>query len=145
MNVYEVRFRTSAHSAGDPDSKVGYSHKPDHRDWTRGKSQWQIDLSAECSIFTDAMTHRWRSGKFAWGLFRQTEKVRYLGVDRDHETAVFIARFDEHSPDQWHGYPVNHKQCQQRPPEGVLFDWMTKKFLSAPKVRKIASGQRCAI
>lgn len=60
-------------------------------------------------------------------------------------TQVLVARFDEHADDEWHGYPCNYKEPQQRPPTEVLNDWLKKELLPRAKIRKIASGQRCAI
>ncbi|WP_298273851.1 hypothetical protein [uncultured Bradyrhizobium sp.] len=117
----------------------------DHRDGTPGKAQWKIGLSEERGIFQVAMASQWIESKFAWSLYQSAGSVAHLGVDRDHVTQVFVARFDEHADDEWHGYPCNYKKPQQRPPTDVLNDWLKKALLSPAKIRKIASGQRCVI
>ena len=145
MQSHNISFRTQAHTSHDPDTVVSYGHKPDHRDNTRGKAQWLIKEADERAIFTTAMANCWTEKKFAWSLYRPQGQVAVLGVDRDHQTEVFIARFDEHSTAAWHGYPCNHKEPQQRPPPSVLNDWLNQRIFSAAKIRKITWGQRCAI
>jgi hypothetical protein len=145
MNLHEIRFRKIDQPSEDPDHLVRYVHKMDHRDKTKGKAQWRIQTSEERDVFQTAMMNQWIEKKFAWSLYRPSGIVMKLGVDRDHATELFIAKFDEHQVAAWHGYPCNHKEPQQRPPGDILADWLSQGVLPAAKIRKIASGQRCAI
>lgn len=145
MHLHDIAFRSKDHTPADPDTTVQYGHKADHRDKTPGKAQWRILPPEERDVFKMAMTNQWTERKFAWSLYRPAGSVSNLGVDRDHTTDLFIAKFDEHAAPAWHGYPCNYKEPQQRPPEAVLNDWLMQKFLPPAKIRKIASGQRCGI
>lgn len=145
MDLHDIAFRVKSDPPSAPESVVQYGHKMDHRDRTRGKAQWRILLPEERDIFKLAMINQWIERKFAWSLYCRDGLVTNLGVDRDHITDVFIAKFDEHASPAWHGYPCNYKEPQQRPPETVLRDWLDQSFLPPAKIRKIASGQRCAI
>lgn len=145
MNSHDILFRNDDHASGAAECLVSYVHKMDHRDKTRGKAQWGIPMPEERDVFRAAMENQWIERKFAWSLYRRSGLVMKLGVDRDHSTELFIAKFDEHQVAAWHGYPCNHKEPQQRPPVGVLADWLAQGILPAAKIRKIASGQRCAI
>lgn len=145
MQLHEIIFRTKQQAPTDPDNLVKYGHKSDHRDKTGGKAQWTVSELEERNVFKLAMSNQWKERKFAWSIHRPAGSVAMLGVDRDHTTQVFIAKFDEHEPSAWHGYPCNYKAPQQRPPSSILHDWLNQGILSAAKIRKITSGQRCAI
>lgn len=145
MTLHPIRYNTAQNPPPASPSVVHYFHKMDHRDRTPGKAQWKIGLPEERNIFQAAMASQWTESKFAWSLYQLAGSVAHLGVDRDHVTQVLVARFDEHADDEWHGYPCNYKEPQQRPPTEVLNDWLKKELLPRAKIRKIASGQRCAI
>ncbi len=137
MTIYAINWTVGANSFS-----TNYKHKLDHRDATPGKSQWIISEVAERQSFADAMANTWVANGWGWGIHAPGGAVAILGVDRDHTTQVFISRFD-HAAGEWHGYPVNYKIPQQKPPATVLRDWLRKAFLGKAQVRKIVKGQPC--
>lgn len=139
MTIYKIFWTID----GD-DQSTNYKHKSDHRDRTRGKSQWGVSEAAERTSFTDAMTNAWVSGDWAWGVHAPSGKVEMLGVDRDHQTELFLSRFDQ-GAGEWHGYPVNYKEPQQKPPGTILLAWVNKSILGKSQMRKIVKSQPCRI
>ncbi|MFA6115199.1 MAG: hypothetical protein WC729_14465 [Sphingomonas sp.] len=129
---------------GETKFKTNYKHKLDHRDATPGKSQWTIPEISERQSFTDAMVNSWVADGWGWGIHAPGGALAMLGVDRDHKTQVFFARFD-HDAGEWHGYPVNYKIPQQKPPGQVLRAWLAKTFIAKAQMRKIVKGQPCRI
>lgn len=137
MTLYPIIWKVE-----DEAKEASYKHKSDHRDGTPGKSQWTISEAAERQSFLDTMINNWIEQGWGWGIHTPGGVVAILGVDRDHSTEVFISRFDYNSG-EWHGYPVNYKNVQQRPPGAVLRDWVAKTFLAKAQMRKIVKGQPC--
>ncbi len=140
MSAIEITWKS-----GNDTVTVAYCHKGDHRNAAPGKSQWDISKKDERTCFTDAMRAGWTRQKFAWGLHLQGGTVSILGRDRDHKTPSFIARFDEHAEAEWHGYPVDHRKMQQRPPGEIVREWFDRSLISKAQTRKIVCGQPCRI
>ena len=123
---------------------ASYKHKSDHRDGTPGKSQWTVSEAAERESFKDAMVNQWIKSGWGWGVHVPDGELAMLGVDRDHVSEVFISRFD-FAADEWHGYPVDYRKPQQKPPGTVLLSWVAKAYLGKAQMRKIVKGQPCRI
>ena len=93
--------------------------------------------------FDNAITKGWGSGDVYWGLC-PFPGPNYLGVDRDHTTRVFLARFEARSTTQvWHGYPVNHRTG--RPSDVVLKQWLADGTLPPAKISKIQARKPCSL
>lgn len=123
-----------------------YDYVPNkkHRNKTPKASQWRISQSLEIASFSQSIGEGWLDGNYSWGLHQVSGSCQYLGVDRDHITRVFIARFEaKATPAVWHGYPVNY--AFERPPESVTKNWLSSGALAAAKVRKIIQGKRCSL
>ena len=118
-----------------------------HRDGARGKSQWRISRDDETGCFDRARANRWlvEVERVGWGLHLPAGKPDYLGVARDHETKVFVAKFTE-DQDVWHGYPADHRRNHRDiPVDDVLAGWMREGLLKPAKIRKIGRGQPCRL
>ena len=70
-----------------------YLPNPQHRNKTKGKSQWLISLTEEAKCFHIAYANQWIGDDTGWGLHYPNGIPDYLGVAQDHETKVFIAKF----------------------------------------------------
>lgn len=122
-----------------------YKVNPAHRDGTSGKSQWRVSHEDEIRCFDGARTSHWLVGTVGWGLHLAAGNPDYLGVARDHETKVFVAKFTGER-DVWHGYPADHRRNHRDiPNERILADWMREGVLKPAKVRKIGRGQPCRL
>jgi hypothetical protein len=123
-----------------------YTIKPDHRDATRGKSQWKVTEAQEAGIFSAAYLAKWVvDGSTAWGLHRPQQAIQFLGVDKSHTSHVFIAKFVRNAAD-WHGYPASHTLLAEDVPDSsVLAAWQSANILPRAKIRKIASMQPCKL
>ena len=122
-----------------------YSHDPQHRNQTPGKSQWSISRQDESACFAVAHSMGWIDGEKGWGLHCLNGALQYLGFGQDHTTRVFMAKFVGHQ-DTWHGYPADHQRNQQDiPSEPVRKIWLHDGVLTAPKIRKITKGQPCRL
>ena len=120
-----------------------YLSNPQHRDRTKGKSQWTITLKDEIACFNVACAKHWTDKGNGWGLHYSGEVLAYLGVAQDHQTRVFIAKFVENEG-IWHGYPADHQTNRQDvPAEPILAIWMKTEVLRPAKIRKIMRGQPC--
>lgn len=126
------------------EKQVLYQHSEKHRDGNLGKSQWTISKKDEALSFESSCAANWTSGKSAWGIHLVAKEIAYLGRDRDAGN-VFLAKFDNHAMEQWHGYPCDYRIDNQRPTGDILQSWVKKGFLKLAKMRKITKGQRCAI
>ena len=116
-----------------------------HRNGALGKSQWRILVSEEISCFDRARAAGWLDSDVGWGLHLPNRTPAYVGVARDHETRVFVARFTGNLR-VWHGYPADHRQSYgDIPTERVLGRWMRDGLLSRAKVRKLTRGQPCRL
>lgn len=126
-----------------------YLVKPDHRDDTPGKSQWTVSPQEEAVIFEGTINAKWVvSDVVGWGLYRQANEIKYLGVDKVRSVDVFIAKFvrDPEHVTTWHGYPAIHTgNCADVPANTVLAAWQDAKILSSAKLRKIARMQPCKL
>ena len=92
-----------------------------------------------------ARTSHWLVGKIGWGLHLAAGKPDYLGVARDHETKVFVAKFTGEQ-NVWHGYPADHRRNHQDiPTEQVLTAWIRDGLLARAKIRKLTRGQPCRL
>lgn len=127
-------------------SGLVYTHNLVHRDWSREKSQWTISELLERKCFVHSCRKQWLEPGTTWGLHFHRGEVEYLGLGRDHQTRVFIAKF-VHDPgiDEWHGYPVDHRRPGDKPPKEVLDSWLRERILAAPKIRKIKGNQPCKL
>jgi hypothetical protein len=118
-----------------------------HRDGTKDKSQWTIEVPKELTVFAAALRAHWTDAAagWGWGLHIVRGRVAYLGVGRDHELRVFVAKFlDGTHTSTWHGFPADHRRGpSDRPPERVMKTWLETKVLAPAKVRKIAKGKPC--
>lgn len=122
-----------------------YQVNPLHRSGALGKSQWRILVSEEISCFDRARAAGWLDVDVGWGLHVLNGTPAYVGVARDHETRVFVAKFTG-SLRVWHGYPADHRQsCGDIPTEHVLGRWMRDGLLGRAKVRKLTRGQPCRL
>jgi hypothetical protein len=121
-----------------------YHANAQHWNGATNKSQWRIRKPEEFDIFATAIAGQWGLGNDYWGLYRPSGLASYLGVDRDHETPVFLARFVGHSPTAvWHGYPVNHRE--DTPKTNVLNLWLEQSILPPAKIAKIQRRKPCAL
>ncbi|MBS1073764.1 hypothetical protein JK176_02570 [Gluconobacter sp. Dm-73] len=139
MTIYKICW-----NIGEKEISTNYKPKSDHRDNTHGKSQWTISLPEEVKIFTLAMGNKWISDKWGWGIYTNAGQVAVLGVDKDHKTTLFLSRFDENAG-EWHGYPVNYKEKQQKPPSIILLDWVDQNIITKVQMRRIVRSQPCRI
>ena len=126
---------------------VMYAHHPPHRDGTIDKSQWRITEQDERSSFQDCRTKHWFSENTGWGLHFANGSVSYLGMGRDHQTSVFVAKFvSQLNRKLWHGYPADHQRSTTDiPSEAVRRQWLEFKLLTAAKIRKLSRGQPCSL
>lgn len=123
-----------------------YSFNPVHRNNAPNKSQWDISRNDELETFSVSLSRNWNTDGSTWGLHFVNAAPTYLGRDRDHLTPVFIARFVAKAvPQVWHGYPINHVETNERPPEFVLQSWMREQILPKSKISKIIQGKKCRI
>jgi hypothetical protein len=125
---------------------ISYSYMPNvvHRNRTPNKSQWTIPEASEMLTFQASMTHEWSDGRSAWGLFIPNAQPEYLGVDRDHITRVFLARFEAQTlPKVWHGYPISYRDIP--PPEKVINSWLMQAILTPAKLSKIVKRKKCSL
>lgn len=96
------------------------------------------------NCFINCVQGAWGEGHYFWGIYSPAGKADYLGMDRDHQTRVFIARFEaKASTKTWHGYPVNH--IEGRPPDSVLRIWLDQNTLPAAKISKIVTRKSCKL
>jgi hypothetical protein len=119
-----------------------YRSNPVHRNGRTGKSQWIITVAEEHGTFSLSIQRHWQEASAAWGFHMPNGEPAYLGVDRDHGTRLFIARFEARTtPQVWHGYPVNHRDdC---PPTSVLNHWLQERVLPRAKLSKIICSKKC--
>lgn len=121
---------------------LDYFHHPDHRNSNPNKSQWTITREEERASFSQAFAEDWLRDTDGWGLHTPSGLPEYLGTALDRK--VFVAKFVGGPGTPWHGYPADHQQrAQDIPHEAALQSWMNLGLLTAPKIRKIAKGQRC--
>src|SRR5687768_16359480 len=117
---------------------VSYLHKPDHRDGTRGKSQWVISKSSERDCFSTTRPPDWTVGQPVWGLHAVNGRAALLGVGKDGEEDLFVAKFvDPSSNHQWHGYPVSHKDRNDKPPAATVLRWQGDDLIRIQTASKI--------
>jgi hypothetical protein len=120
-----------------------YQANPVHRNATVNKSQWTISDEDEITCFSGSIQSNWGAGEYFWGL-HTTSAPGNLGLDRDHSTPVFIARFEGKSlPQVWHGYPINYRD--QPVQEDVLKVWLLTSVLPPAKISKIIKRKKCAL
>lgn len=122
-----------------------YLSNSQHRNRTKGKSQWSISLAQEFTCFNTTHANQWIENNNGWGLHYSEGVLDYLGLAQDHITQVFIAKFVGNQG-TWHGYPADHRQNRQDIPAGrILAIWMKANVLSPAKIRKIMKGQPCRL
>ena len=122
-----------------------YAPNPQHRNKTKGKSQWSISRAQEVACFDTTHANQWVENNNGWGLHYSAGVPDYLGLAQDHTTRVFIAKFVGNQG-IWHGYPADHQQNQQDiPTERILAIWMKTNVLRPAKIRKIMKGQPCRL
>jgi hypothetical protein len=126
---------------------VRYTHHPDHRNRTGGKSQWRISLPKERQAFITARAEGWLIRSTGWGLHVDNTEPAYLGVAQDHVTRVFVSKFvDGNQSQNWHGYPADHQRNPQDIPDAdVLKIWMDNDLIPLSKIRKLVKGQPCTL
>ena len=122
-----------------------YVVNPHHRNGNVKKSQWTISEADEIKCFDLAKGQGWVLGDRGWGLHVSRKRPTWLGVARDRDTQLFIAKFvGSSSGAEWHGYPADYRHNHHDIPEGeILRSWLSVSGLSPAKVRKIARGQPC--
>jgi len=124
---------------------VIYKMNPVRRDGTSGKSQWRVSRQDEIRCFDGARASNWLVGPVGWGLHLSAGVPDYLGVARDHQSRVFVAKFTGEQ-NVWHGYPADHRRNHRDiPTESVLADWMREGLLARATVRKLTRGQPCRL
>ncbi len=121
-----------------------YLHHPDHRNGNPQKSQWTILERQELDVFTVAMQSNWLFNNKGWGLYKVEGALRYLGINRQRDEDVFVARFVGQA-NNWHGYPADRENRSDRPPLEVRRRWISERTLPRPKIRKLGAGERCAL
>jgi len=122
-----------------------YQVHPDHRNGTRGKSQWTISEQAELDMFDNVLGHGRLHSDVGWGLYIDNGRVDYLGVAQDHYRKVFVAKFVDGSQNNcWHGYPADHQRnVSDIPAPYILQEWLDANLLRCAVIRKIMRGQPC--
>lgn len=118
-----------------------------HRDGNPLKSQWIISEHEELRCFALAQEEGWLLGEIGWGLHITDAGPDWLGMNRNRENRVFIAKFVGVTiVDQWHGYPADYRNnCHDIPKESVLRSWMKGNLIKLASIRKIAKGQPCSL
>ena len=126
---------------------ITYCINPVHRNKTPGKSLWTISMPLERDVFLNASNQCWLVEYSGWGLYFEKGKVSYLGVGRDHQKQVFVAKFvDSGRQQSWHGYPADHQRdAKDVPTESVLRSWLEGRYLNRPTIRKLTKGQPCSL
>ena len=124
-----------------------YISKPDHRDGTRSKSQWEIPIADEYAAFALGIGSGWVSGSSAWSLHLREGEAAYLGrsaAQYGSQSSLFVAFFQ--MADICHGYPSDPaRSSREVPPNNVRGDWLAKKYLRPAVIRKIGRGLTCAL
>lgn len=120
-----------------------YQTNPPHRSGAPNKSQWTIPLAGEHDCFRGALEAGWRDGNIAWGFHQANGIKQQLGLDRDHATPAYIARFEaKNQPEVWHGYPVGR---QDPPTQEVIRIWLENDVLPPAKLAKIAGRRKWSL
>lgn len=142
-----------------------YTHKEDHRDGTRPKSQWTCTLDEEFTIFKDALNNEWckleefkyKKTKYkrlcspngrAWGLRYENDKFLKLGKLNESGMPIeslSVSVFVEGTPNSWHGYPANFTKRQDRPLDHVLKKWKDLDYIRKRDILKIKRGAVCSL
>jgi hypothetical protein len=124
-----------------------YVSKPDHRDGTPIKSQWDISYDEEYASFALGVTSGWIAGQAAWGLHLVGNVANYLGhaaVNPGPNTPLWLAYFQVGAP--CHGYPSDpQRSSREVPPNEVRSDWLSKKYLRPAVVRNVGRGVTCKL
>lgn len=125
-----------------------YISKPDHRDGTPVKSQWDITFNAECTAFTLGVTSGWVKESSAWSLHLTDGAAAYLGRSAvrggSSRVQLFVAFFQ--IADVCHGYPSDPtRSSREVPPNDVRSDWLAKDYLRPAAVRKLGRGLTCKL
>lgn len=141
----KLTFRQMSHQPYDSEyDGSDYQVHPKHRNWTPEASQWTITEAEEKVSFQCAVAWSCMDGCKGWGLHLVNGKCTFLGLDKDHQTQVFIAKFvcaDSTHP--WHGYPVHHSRSSDRPCRKTLEIWLEYGLLRPAAIRKVMKGQPC--
>lgn len=130
-----------------------------HRDGDPDKSQWadEIIQDKEFELFKESLSNEWvkveefkfKKTKYTrllspngrgWGLYIVDGKLKELGTLKDKKTMVKVCIFEEGSASQWHGYPANLKNKQDRPLDHVLKKWKEAEYIQKPDMRKVKQG-----
>ncbi len=127
-----------------------YSSKVDHRDGTAIKSQWSIPLEDEEQAFVRSCGEGWIVGDHGWGLHLVEELPTFLGFGSRRRgrdgVQLFIARFDEGTAREWHGYPADPQfNNQDIPTEPVLSHWVSRAYITLAQKRRIMKAQPCVL
>lgn len=134
---------------GDADVVSGYRYmsKPDHRDGTRTKSQWDILVADEYAAFSLGVESGWMDGSSAWGLHLSDGVAAYLGrsaAQYGFQFPLFVAFFQ--LANICHGYPSDPTRSNREvPPNSVRGDWLAKKYLRPAVIRKLGRGLTCKL
>jgi hypothetical protein len=124
-----------------------YESKPDHRDGTRIKSQWDITLADEYAAFALGVTSGWVDGASAWSLHLNDGSASYLGrsaAQYGSQSHLFMAFFQLATI--CHGYPSDPaRSSREVPPNNVRSEWLAKKYLRPAVIRKIGRGLTCKL
>jgi hypothetical protein len=124
-----------------------YTSKPDHRDGTPSKSQWNVPIAEEYEAFSLGICNDWVDGQSAWGLKLENGDAVYLGrsaIKYGPADPLFVAFFQLSVI--CHGYPSDPKRSNREvPPDKVRSDWLSKRYLRAAVVRKLGRGLTCRL
>jgi hypothetical protein len=131
-----------------PIGEYTYASKPDHRDGTRIKSQWTIEIIDEYACFQLGVDRSWkRDDVCAWGLHLVDGRAAYLGqtaLDPGPQADSWVAFF--RLSDTCHGYPSDPKRSiKEVPPEAVRGDWLAMQYVRPAAVRKLGRTVKCRL
>lgn len=92
---------------------MSYLPNEQHRNGNPEKSQWTISLDDELASFFQAEERGWQESNKAWGLHLVEGRIIYLGVTKNRQTPVFIAKYTCSRDAVWHGYPADYRNNSQ--------------------------------
>lgn len=116
-----------------------------HRNGNPKKSQWSISIEEEFESFKTSRLQNWTSNKRGWGL--HPSKPNFEVGTLSNEEVVFIARFQEMSPDGqpikdiWHGYPADIRNKKNDiPTDAILKCWLENSYINKSQFSRIRRG-----
>ena len=116
-----------------------------HRDGSRKKSQWCVDVEVEVVIFERSCPANLGDNVFRWGLyFGQSSEENYSFLSKVGMLGEHIAKFRVSGPPKvWHGYPAHPSTRipQDRPPDSLLESWVATDRISKVHRRRLLKDQ----